>query len=91
MTSNDIVRLRELLRAATPTPWINGERVDECAAVNESHADIYHVSEGENCTVGCATFSPADAELVVAAVNALPELLDELEKLRIVASWARYD
>ena len=65
--------LRKLLAKATPGPW-----------GNNCHGTFW--SEGErdegNVLYLGATMTPNNAALIVAAVNSLPELLDELERLR---------
>jgi len=82
----DLDRLERLLAAATPGPWINGERIEECASLGAEHADIYRVTEDGNCNVACATFSAADAELVCELRNAASELIALLR-----APWALPD
>ena len=85
LSYDQLCELELLHLAATPTPWVNGERLGSCVAVNEEHADIYWVSEGENCNVACATFQPSDAAFVVAAVNSIDDLLREVRELRAKA------
>ncbi len=69
----DITALRELLKKATPGPWhrlgVSGPR--GFVAVSESAESAVSLSERQ-----------ADTDIIVAAVNALPGLLDELERLR---------
>ena len=68
--ADTITHLRELLSKATPGPWCIEE-------------DGFHIVNTA-CEHVCGEMSGAsdvDALLIVAAVNALPELLDRLEKL----------
>lgn len=78
--------LERLLIAATPGPWLNGGRImpeDGCQSLtSEEHADIYRVTENGNRNIACATFSAADADLVVALVNSAPELIVHMRAMR---------
>lgn len=76
INTNAISKLIELLTAATPRPWhvFQGKK-------------FYHIKNFEGRYVVEATkgYGPrlkADAELIVAAVNVLPGLLDEVKRLR---------
>jgi hypothetical protein len=72
----DTKRLRLLLRAATPGPWISkraGTR-NEIWAERGQIADLWLFGRGP-----VADF---DADIIAEAINALPELLDELDALR---------
>lgn len=75
MSDIDIKALRALHEAATPGPWTSTER-------NYGHA-VAVVGSGWRVAL-CDTQRPdrnaADAALIVAAVNALPALLDRLER-----------
>ena len=85
--SIDLPALRALLEQATPRPWL-GPRITD--AWPPGHVGVYAVDEdGEPIDViGCTGHilggdgATSDAALTRAAVNALPELLDELERLR---------
>lgn len=71
----DIAELRRLLATATPGPWwLSASRV---AVIS---ADSVLV-----CSVNRIT-PQTDLELIAAAVNALPQLLDEVEAHRKVAA-----
>ena len=87
MTTNQINELRKLLSEATPGPWkittdmsANGRHrraivhtdrmVADCSSVNLHRTHDRYPLDGRN------------AALIAAAVNALPELLAEREKLR---------
>ena len=82
----DIEKLRALLAAATPRPWL--------AAVWYGTDDGGWAAIGPHCVASEADGfddapetpsydqAHADAALIVGAVNALPELLDEIERLR---------
>ena len=88
----DIKRLRELCEKATPGPW----RADTCGygdftpdracsirQVSESAESgfwgIVHDTSYDDC---CHMMRATDAAFIVEARNALPALLDELERLR---------
>lgn len=85
----DLAALRALLDGkATRRPWTlvedGGVGVAEIATVYNTHSE-----QGYSLIAGDRVFSEslkdvrtADAALIVAAVNALPALLDELEALR---------
>ena len=66
-------RLRELLAEGTPGPWHDGWQghgTDETYMVwSSKSADLV-------CATSCLKRGYEDAELIVAAVNALPKLLD---------------
>lgn len=68
--------LRDLLRRTTPLPWsaqpgLNGR--DDVRA---------RWTGGPTVVVAQVSRVRPDAELIVAAVNALPALLDEIDRLR---------
>ena len=70
----DIPKLRELLAKATPGPWNS----------TTDHKG-YMIDDGKGyCVAGAGTLNQhgADMDAIVAAVNALPALLSELEALR---------
>lgn len=83
MDATDTLRLRALLERATPGPW---------SAVRRSI--LRHV-DGEPDMVATASGgsddAAADAALIVAAVNALPALCDEVDRLRDELRDARAD
>jgi hypothetical protein len=66
--TTDIDALRALLRNASPPPW--------------QHVDGETIVDSADGTSLVETTRPDDAALIVAAVNALPHLLDELKELR---------
>lgn len=78
MTDPDRRMLRELLAAATPGPWEVPESI---------HGDPYITEQGRGFLRGggIATcdrrddYGRSNAALIVAAVNALPALLDDLD------------
>lgn len=72
----DIEALRALMERATAGPWKNF-RLFGSSSPNE-------VCQSENYSTGgvCCPHRVSDAALIVAAVNALPSLLTELEALR---------
>ncbi|MBK8173211.1 MAG: hypothetical protein IPK60_23155 [Sandaracinaceae bacterium] len=73
-----ITHLRELLSKGTPGPW----RYD---VDNKNRHAIRHFPEVYEPVVYCdrdgGSMKEVNAELIVAAVNGLPALLDRLEKL----------
>lgn len=74
MTDAEIKNLRDLMRAATPGPWVlEGKELSKLVSNGEVwvEAVVAHNYQESN-----------DAALIVAAVNALPGLLDEVERLR---------
>lgn len=78
---------RALAAAKVHPPWmVNGHarggwRIDDC--------DESRVGLGFLLTPSALAATPTDAALIVAAVNALPDLLRELRALRGVADAAR--
>lgn len=88
----DVQKLRALLAVATARPWLAdvwyGTDDGGWAAIGphcvESEAD------GFDDTPESVSYDQAmaDADLIAGAVNALPELLDEVERLRVSASSA---
>ncbi len=81
----DIEKLRELLAAATPGPWkhIPGKRMVFVVAPE------CHVYSNRDNDDGEGPYHPntikrwnADAALIVAAVNALPAMCNEIDALR---------
>lgn len=82
----DRARLRALLEKATPRPWcVVRLRMDPCPAI-EAKVDSESVTlasvYGSGGDPQALTKVPKadNAALIVAAVNALPELLDEVER-----------
>lgn len=75
--------LRELLAKATPGPWrhygMAGVAAPDVEIVYEGPVECEECDQRIALT-GCLTY--ADAELIAAAVNALPGLLDERDHLR---------
>jgi hypothetical protein len=71
--------LRSLLQAGTPRPWRTGNGKG-AAAVKAKDCAIY--INVRTCEVDeCVKRWQEDARLIVAAVNALPALLEENERL----------
>lgn len=78
MTDAEIKNLRYLMRAATPGPWVLEDK---------ERSNL--VSNGEvwvEAVVARNYQEINDAALIVAAVNALPGLLDEIERLKRACS-----
>lgn len=82
-----MAELRELLARATPGPWeVSGAC---CGEHGTETVSIYHTDTSKGfrhihevvetgCACGDEAVTPDNAALIVAAVNALPGLLDEL-------------
>ena len=85
--------LRATAKAATPGPWLNGDRVETCTDVDTDHADIYREDpEDGNCTIACATCPPADAEHIAAAnPKVILWLLDMLEHSAVAAKAGTWE
>lgn len=84
MNKDEIARQRELLAKATPGPWI----ADDCLILTEHEnwlrqvvADTEDSVEMFNAKGEAHDASAANAELIVAAVNELPSLLDTAERV----------
>ena len=76
----DVSRLRELLAEGTPRPWRIGLEGD-----NTGWPESSVWSTEDNCVGECyRNASEQDAALIIAAVNALPKLLDVVEAARAV-------
>jgi hypothetical protein len=88
----DLDALERLHERATPGEWLRVRIPEEdgCVVVpHEDHEDIYREFDGEAVNIACATFSEADGALVVAARNALPDLLREMREARKIVEAAR--
>ncbi|CAB4140050.1 hypothetical protein UFOVP407_14 [uncultured Caudovirales phage] len=68
--------LRELLAKATPGPW----SVRQFSHDPARNLDTVKIEAVQRRVLG--SLDRADGELIAAAVNALPALLDELDRLR---------
>jgi hypothetical protein len=82
MKTEEIARLRTLLASATPGPW------EAFRANHRTLGTVYGATTHPDVPVDRDVFVDAgarvpDVELIVAAVNALPELLDELDRTRV--------
>ncbi len=75
MTKQQIDELRELEKAATPGPWVL-----DCGKMARSI--VGGVIYLQSSMFGRDVYRDADMKLAAAARNALPELLDELMKLK---------
>ena len=82
VTPADIARLRELLAKATPGPWVSESDLGgDYLYSNETRRVILGEDYSSTCLPSKETYA-----LIVEAVNALPAILDRLEKLeRFVA------
>jgi hypothetical protein len=83
MTNEEITKLRELEAAATAEPWVG---VADAAGRKRSYVCLdYPPAKVLNYCDGTGLygwFSEGDADFIAAARNAMPGLLDELERLR---------
>ena len=84
----DTAKLRELLAAGTQGEWSVTDEHEILSTENRNDGEPYQertlIAQGE-CSQNWGYiewFNLADAALIVAAVNALPALLDEVDKLR---------
>ena len=83
ITDAELQQLRELEQAATETPWaVGGRAQDADAGVVAGGRNIWQGRWATDITSPGADLSDADAKLIAAARNALPRLLDEVERLR---------
>lgn len=76
----DVTALREALAAATPGPWEHRVHVGK-SDWTIGEREVHQILPNHLAIAGAGP----DATLIVAAVNALPTLLDELEELRFKA------
>ena len=80
MTDADLSKLRELLEKATPGPWETRHNLDWGSSMilgkHESRPVVADVLRAMGGVAHC------DANLIVAAVNALPHLIAELTTAR---------
>lgn len=74
-----VEHLRELIAAASPGPWWHEQQDPEYRPADPY--DLVYETNGAWDFLG-ETHSREDAELIVAAVNAMPGLLNALERLR---------
>lgn len=83
----DLRALQELLERATPGPWIRSKHGFQLITADEMHSvSETNVPRGLNKSPSEEQHAKhlANLDLIVAAVNALPELLKEREMLREV-------
>jgi hypothetical protein len=75
LTPETLAELRRLHETATPGPWYHDENEDFVYTRDE-----FGDADGEiRCDTDC---DEADAAFIAATRNALPDLLDEIERLR---------
>ncbi|HKY41336.1 MAG TPA: hypothetical protein VJN18_35630 [Polyangiaceae bacterium] len=75
MTRDEIAKLRELGKAATPGPWID-TRPDALADYRPIRCVAFGIPEGSH-----RDWDGADIAFIAATRNALPALLDAAERL----------
>lgn len=83
ITPEEIARLRALEAKATPGPWREDDRhspAPHCVSIGDHVADV--VSTSCSGMEGGGFERDEDRMLSIAARNALPRLLDEIERLR---------
>ena len=76
MSDIDRAELRRLLAEATPGPWV----AEVSGTTGPVVMDVQSVSALDHVAKCPHYRGSADSELIAAAVNALPDLLDALEK-----------
>ena len=76
LTEAELDRLRSLCRRATPGPWLPGDTMVHTNAYNIADCMPYGPSNRDNANV------KANARFIAAARAALPELLDERERMK---------
>jgi hypothetical protein len=90
LTDDDVKRLRELLAKATPGPWrsqragnapCHGALVGQ-SAILELPRPYNEAYIAERKLREVSLFTDDDADLIAAMRNALPDLLDEIDRLR---------
>lgn len=93
--ATDTARLRALLEAATPPPW-KGDRYDGTIKYSVLGGDKgqYYVfsinhSPGEDFDANVFNYGDEDETLMLEAVNALPGLIAETERLRAALEKCR--
>jgi hypothetical protein len=86
VTDEDVARLRALERAATPRPWrALPIRASYDAKIQRSF--VRGLDDGLHVAM---RLTADDAEFVAAARDAVPALLDEVDRLRLSeASWSK--
>jgi len=91
MTNDRIKELRALCEAATPGPWVVTRHNWECGSINwlaandrDVDGNFYaHIQDGAGGDPGERNpRAKQDAAFIAAARTALPEALDEVERLR---------
>ena len=80
MTPEELTRLRELERAATASPWSTDDHVVR-PGDSPGQWHIYESGEDDPPLFSSGLGTKEDAAFIAAARNALPGLLDELERL----------
>lgn len=80
MTNERLREIREACDAATPGPWVAGEHYEG----QNPGAYVYDQSGRVVCADECATQqpSPSEARFIALARAAVPELLDEVARMR---------
>jgi hypothetical protein len=89
--SATVANLRRLLQDAPPGPLTHHHAREDFSGDPEEHDFVMEAGGSVMADCGTSDFgqSAKDAALSVAAVNALPELLDGIERLEKVAREAR--
>ena len=83
LTDDEIAELRRLEKAATPGDWhVLREDDDACAAIYVIRSDTGKAVACAGCNdFRCIGMGDSDSDLVVAARNAMPRLLDAYERM----------
>lgn len=90
MPDIDTEELRRLTREATPGPWKWGWTTDLTSPPTKRFTKDSYTVEPAVCATSRLKGGFDDAALLVAMRNALPALLDRMEKLERVAEASRY-
>lgn len=87
ITPVTIAKLRDLLAKATPRPWVNMDDDTFFGQLRATDADRFELV-AEMPELDDRT---ADFDLIEAAVNNLPALLDEVERLKDLVSMRQLE
>ena len=79
----DTARLLALLEAATPGPWFVRDDKFKELQIRQSDSKGLQIRQADGSLI-VATVNEAAAQLIAEAVNALPGLIEEVERLRAV-------
>ncbi|WP_237236044.1 hypothetical protein [Rothia nasimurium] len=87
MTPDELTRLRQLHEQASPAPWVIADYPDPqpygvaITAICAHRETVVSQLSSEGCVDGLLSPSLANFELITEARNALPALLEHIDKL----------